>query len=305
MFMHSMHDTVDLDLLRAFDHLMRERHLTRAARRAGLSQPAMSRALGRLRTTFSDPLFVRTARGMVPTPRAEGLAPDVRALLDAARTLVQPPGFDPATLERTFTIASSDFLDASLLPRLSVTLEASAPNVSVATRPIAADTNDLIVNGQLDLIVGMRANIPADCIAVHLFDDGFVCLARKGHPRIGKSLTLKRFTDLHHVLIAPRGDPGGTVDRALERLGLRRQVMIRTASFLAAPLITAGSDLILTGPSRVLLPMAQAFDLVVLRPPVELSRFAIYLGWHPRVQQDPAHTWFRQACREAIRERDG
>lgn len=293
-----MHDAVDLGLLRAFDHLLAERHLTRAARKAGLSQPAMSRALARMRAVFHDPLFVRTAHGMTPTPRAEALAPEVRALLDGASALVRRRGFEPKTLERTFTIATPDLLDAAVLPRLAPQLE-GAPGVSVATRPVPPDVAEQLASGALDLAVAVRPAIPEACITAHLFDDHFVCVVRKDHPRVGRTLTLARFVELPHVLIAPRGVPGGAVDRALEKHGLRRRVAMLTHSFLAAPLVIASSDLVLTGPSRVLLPMAEAFGLRVLQPPLEVPSFSMHLAWHPRVHHDPAHVWFREVVRQS------
>lgn len=301
MIMRTMHEPLDLDLLRVFDHLHRERHLTRAALRAGLSQPAMSRALGRLRRVFGDPLFVRTARGMTPTPRAEELAGGVKALLERATALVRPPEFDPQTLERTFVVASSDFVDAVLLPSIAARLEERAPGVTVVTRPIAADTPEMLADGRIDLVVGVPASVPPDCMTTHLFDERFVCVVRQDHPAVRRALTLAHFVALRHVLIAPRGEPGGIVDRALERLGLTRQVVMRTHSFLSSPLVAAGSDLVLTGPSRVLLPMAKPFGLRVLRPPIDLPGFAVQQGWHPRVQHDPAHAWFREVVRGAVR----
>jgi DNA-binding transcriptional LysR family regulator len=289
-------DGIDLGMLRAFDHLLAERHVTRAARKAGLSQPAMSRALARMRAVFHDPLFVRSARGMIPTPRAEALAPEVRALLDGATALVRRRGFDPKTLQRVFTVATTDLFDAAVLPRLTPCLE-DAPGVSVATRPIASDAVDQLASGALDLIVAMRSTIPQTCMAAHLFDDRFVCAVRKDHPTVGRTLTLARFVELPHVLIAPRGVPGGAVDAALEKRGLRRRVAMLTHSFVTAPLVIASSDLVLTGPSRILLPMARAFALRVMPPPLDVPGFSIHLGWHPRVHQDPAHAWFRDVVR--------
>ncbi len=293
------HDVPDLELLRVFDHLHRERHLTRAARKVGLSQPAMSRALGRLREELGDPLFVRGPRGMLPTPRAEQLAPDIRELLERARALVRPSELDPPSLERTFVIGSVDFLEADLMPRLAALLAREAPGVSITSRPLGADASEALASGQLDLAIGVRPTLPADAMTTHLFDDGFVCAVRGEHPTVKRSLTAPRFAALSHVLIAPRGEPGSPVDTALAALGLSRRIVVRTHTFLSAPLIVAQTDLVLTGPRRVLVPMAERYGLRLLAPPVELRSFAVHAAWHPRVQHDPAHAWFRGLVKRA------
>lgn len=291
--MHPMHDVPDLDLLRCFVHLHRERHLTRAAKQAGLSQPAMSRALGRLRTTFGDPLFVRASSGMVPTPRAEALAPQIKAVLHAAGALVQPVRFDPAQLSRTFVIGSVDFSDVTLVPPLVDALQRTAPGVSITTRPLGEGTGEALASGQLDLVVGVPVSIPGDAMTSFLFEDGYLCAVRRDHPGVGRRLTLERYVELPHLVIAPRGAPGSAVDAALEARKLMRRVVVRTHTFLSAPAIVASSDLVLTAPSRLLEQLAPKFGLRLLPPPLPLPRFKIWQAWHPRVQHDPAHAWFR------------
>ena len=296
--MRSVHH-LDVELLRLFDALHRERHVTRAARVSGLSQPAMSRALGRMRAAFEDELFVRTPSGMIPTPRADELAPAVRRVLEGVDALARPVKFDPAKLVRDFTIAAVDMFDADLLPRLVRALEDTSVNVTL--RPLAAESGDLLARGAIDLLIGVRATLPADAIAAHLFDEDFVCAVRRGHPRVSRKLTLATFVELPHLLVAPRGDPGGTVDAALAARGLRRRVAVRTHAFQSAPLIVARSDLVLTAPRRVLVPVAKAFDLRILPPPIELRSFGVFQAWHPRVQNDPVHAWFRGIVTAAAR----
>jgi LysR family transcriptional regulator, transcriptional activator of nodD3 and syrA len=291
--MHESHDVPSLDLLRCFATLHHERHLSRAAQRVGLSQPAMSRALGRLRDAFGDPLFVRTPRGMVPTTRADVLAPQVLAVLDAAGALVRPAAFDPARLVRTFVLGTTDFFDAELVPRLIEALAREAPGVTIATRPIGEDVGDALASGRLDLIISVREAIPIDLKATRLYDEGFVCAVRRNHPRVGKRLTLERFVELPHLLIAPGGTPGSRVDTALAARGLTRRVVVRIHTFLSAASIVAATDLVLTAPTRVLEPLARPFGLRLLPSPVVLDRFAVLAAWHPRVHDDPAHVWFR------------
>lgn len=294
------HELPDLGLLRAFELLHRERHLTRAARQLGLSQPAMSRTLGRLRALFDDELFVRAPRGMIPTTRADALAPRVRALLQGAQALVAPDRFDPSTLDRVFTLGSFDMLEMELMPRLAALLAEEAPSVALSSRPLSGDLGELLASGRLDLIIGVRSNIPPDAMSAHLFDDSFVCVVRKGHPRVRRSLSLERYVALSHVLIAPRGEPGSAVDSALAKLGLSRRIALRTHTFVSAPLIVAQTDFVLTGPRRVLVPMARALGLELFAPPFELAPFGVYCAWHPRVQHDPVHQWLRALIRRAV-----
>lgn len=290
---------LDLDLLRVFDHLHRERHLTRAARLLGLSQPAVSRALTRLRDALGDPLFVRAPRGIVPTPRADALAPDIREILRRTTALTQPEALVPALLERTFVLASVDLLEAELLPRLAGLLAKEAPRVSITSRPVGPDPSEALATGRVDLVVGVRPNIPADAMSTHLFEDDFVCVARAGHPTVKKRLTLDRYTSLSHVLISPAGTPGSVVDEALAKQGLSRRIAVRTHTFLAAPRVVASTDFILTGPRRVLTAMARVDGLQLLEPPVTLRSFAVLMAWHPRVQSDAVHSWLRDAMRRA------
>jgi DNA-binding transcriptional LysR family regulator len=296
-------DDIELSLLRCFATLYREQHLSRAAQRIGLSQPAMSRSLGRLRDAFGDPLFVRTRHGMLPTPRADTLAPSVNELLAAAAALVRPTAFDPARLERTFVLGTSDYSDADLMPALVDILAREAPGVAVTTRPLGDHIGDTLATGRLDVMITVREVVPADATVVGLYDEGFVCAVRKGHPRVGKRLTLERFCELSHLLIAPSGNPGSRVDNALAARGLTRHVAVRTHTFLSAPAIIAASDLVLTAPTRLFEPLAKAYGLRLLPTPLELGHFSIVAAWHPRLHEDRAHAWFRSKIVEASKRR--
>jgi len=291
--MRQMDAAPGLDLLRCFVELYRAGQVTRAARAAGLSQPAMSRALARLRDQFGDPLFVRGPRGLVPTPRAEVLAPEVERVLEAARSLLRPARFDPAQLVRTFVLGTTDFVDAVVVPGVIAKIAAIAPRVAIATRPVGDDTPDALALGRYDLVIVPRPAVPADAIGVALFDDGFVCAVRRDHPGVGARLTLDRFCALPHLQIAPRGTPGGPVDSALDALGRSRRVVVQTPTFFSAPLIVARSDLLLTAPTRLLAAVGKPFGLRILPAPLELARFEVWSAWHPRAHHDPAHEWFR------------
>lgn len=295
-------DVPDLELLSLFHALHAERHLTRAAARAGKSQPAMSRALGRMRALFGDVLFVRTHAGMVPTPRADALAPEVRRVLDEAAALVHARPFSVRDLNRTFVIGTSDLFEAYLLPRLAAIVTREAPGVDVSMRVVPEDPSPELVDGRLDLVILPRQSLPEGMMSAHLFDDTFLCAVRRGHPDVKRSLSLDRFTSLRHVQIAPRGRPGGPVDDALAALGLARRVFARTPSFLAAPLLVARSDLILTAPRLVLEPLAAPLGLRTFPLPFDVPGFRVHAAWHARAHEDPAHRWFRSAVARASRQ---
>lgn len=291
----------NLELLELFDALYAERHLTRAAARCAKSQPAMSRALGRMRSLFGDDLFVRARTGMVPTPRADAIAPDVRRLLDEAAALVRVRSFSVAELERTFVIGTSDLFEAHLLPRLVAVVAREAPKVDIVTRVVPDAPVDDLVEGRLDLVILPQPSLPEGMKTSHLFDDTFLCAVRHDHPDVKRSISVERFAALQHVQIAPRGKPGGPVDDALAALGLARRVIVRTPSFIAAPLLVARSDLVLTAPRLVLEPLAAPLGLRTFPVPLKVPGFRVYGAWHPRVHDDPAHRWFRGALARAAR----
>lgn len=294
-------DALDVGLLRVFAAVHRERHLTRAARSLGRSQPGLSRALARLRDALGDPLFVRTPGAMVPTPRADALAPEVARLLDALAALAQPAVVAPAALQRTFTIAAGDMFEADLLPGLMARLAAEAPGVDVELRAVTGDIEAALRDGRVDLLIAPRPSVAPGLQVQHLYDDKMVCAVRRGHPLVRRRLTLARFVALGHVQIAPRMQPGGPVDDALAARGLRRRVVVRTPSFVAAPLIVSRTDLVMTGPSRVLMPLARPFGLTLLPPPLEVPGFRIDQAWHPRQDADPAHRWLRGVLHRVAR----
>jgi len=288
-----MDDVPDLQLMQLFEVLYRERHLTRAAMLAGRSQPAMSRDLGRLREVFRDPLFVRTARGMVPTSRADALAPAIAELLAHAHALVTPTRFDARSLQRTFVIATSDLFEHELTAGIVRRTSELAPGVDLTVQTIGPDIAERLASGRVDLIIAPPMTLAPGLRSRFLLEDVFVCAVRVGHPRVKKTLSLDRYAELAHIQIAPRGLPGGPVDDALAALGLVRRVAVRTPSFLTACLLAASSDLLLTAPSRVLLPLAERLRLRTFPPPIAVKGFRAHIAWHPRAQHDEAHRFFR------------
>lgn len=293
---------IDLNLLVAFDALLAERSVTRAARRIGLTQPAMSHALGRLRDLLDDPILVRSGSGMMATARAEALEEPIRRALreidDALRT---GPTFDPKTSTRTFTLAIGDYGELIVLPPLLARLAREAPGIDLRVLPIPEDYGRLVEDGTVDLVVNpIAAQLPAGLVKQKLFDETFVCLVRKGH-RAARKLDLSTFVALPHALIAPRGRAGGFVDDALAQKGLTRRIALTVPHFLVAPLVVASSDLILTVPERVARTFVGMAPLQILEPPLPLRGFSTYQVWHERRRTDPAHAWLRSLIAEVCR----
>jgi DNA-binding transcriptional LysR family regulator len=289
--------SVDLNLLVALDALVAERSVTRAGRRLGLSQPAASNALRRLRQTLDDPVLVRTSRGMVPTPRALELVGPVRKLLaelDAA--LSTEKAFDPARAEHVFRVTAVDHAWVVLLPHLARLLAEQAPWVRLDFCAFSDSIDDDLESGSVDaaILVGTANGRGAGFRRAELYDDHFDCLVRRGHPRVGRRLTLKRYLELGHVLASPRSRRGGLVDRALQKRGLVRRVHVIVPHFVAAPFVVAQTDLIATLPRGVARPFSEMLDLRIFPPPVAFEGGPWYLVWHERTLHDPAHAWLRE-----------
>lgn len=283
---------LDFALLRVFKMLLDTRHVTRAAERLGLTQSATSHALGRLRRVFDDELFVRGPRGMLPTERALALAPQVHDMLARLEQLTATTTFDPAKLVRRFIIGGGDFTEIAVLPRLLPLLRREAPGVDLTMRSIADSDTDL-ANGTLDLALGVLSSSSPALVVKKLFDEGFVTLLRKGHPALSKTLTVRRWAALDHVLITPRGSDGGIVDEVLAEHGLRRRVVVQTVTFASAPLLVENSDCVTTMPARMAALLTVGREIVVMPTPVPLPRFSVTLAFHERSRGDPAHHWLR------------
>lgn len=291
---------INLNLLVALDAVLEEGTVTAAARRVGVTQSAMSHALRQLRELVGDPLLVRGAGGLVPTPRAEALrVPIRRALLDLQHALRDPPSFDPATAQRRFLLGAGDYIAYTVLPSL---LERSTetPGLDLDVVPFSPDDVPRLATGELDL--GIAAFVaPAPGLRREaLLTDDFVCLVRCGHPQVRRRLTLRQFVRLPHVLISPTGVGTSPVDEQLAAQGLQRRIALRIRYFLAAPMVVSRSDLVLTAPRRLGEVFARHFALELHEPPVTLSPFTLEQVWHERYEADPAHRWLRERVRAAV-----
>lgn len=295
--MHDMHVFgIDLNLLVLLRALLAEQSVTRAAKRVGLSQPATSHALKRLREHLGDPLFIRSGRELVPTPRALALRePIERALAGLERALASPRPFDPATARRSFTIGTTDYGQLVLLPRMLERLTSVGPTIDVRVRDHAdRSLSDWLAEEGNDVIIGpLGSAAKPDVRHRKLFTERFVSLVRNGHPRVKGRLTLKTFASLRHAFVAPRGTRGGAVDDALRVRGLERRVALLIPHFLVAPQVIARSDLIVTLGERVARSFAEQLPLQVLSPPLSLPTFDVSLIWHAKMDADPAHAWLR------------
>ncbi|WP_234023079.1 LysR family transcriptional regulator [Sorangium cellulosum] len=290
---------LDLNLLVVLDALLAERHVTRAAARVGMTQPACSHALGRLRRALGDPLLVRGARGaMLLTPRAEALGPGLRAALQGLATALRGEAqFDPATARRRFRIAAGDYAELVLLPPLLSILAREAPGIDVWMVPLSLTREGVVAqlaSGAADVAIGPpRGSWPDGLHMRALFEERFRCVLRRGHPAARGRLSLDRYCGLSHLLVTPRGTPGSFVDDALAALGRSRRVAAAVPHFLVAPHVIAATDLVATLGARIVDATAAPLGLSVLPPPIELASFSFSLIWHRRTQNDQAHRWLR------------
>ncbi|HXH16213.1 MAG TPA: LysR substrate-binding domain-containing protein [Sphingomonas sp.] len=291
----------DLNLLKAFDALYAERHVTRAGQRIGLSQSAMSGALTRLREVFDDELFVRSPTGMQPTPRADDLAGPIASSLRLMRSVLQDEGFDPATADHIVTIAMTDYAAFVLLPPLLARLAVEAPRLEVRVRGIFGkdEVVDLLDSGAASLAVSVPVDASARILTRALFREGFACIARPGHPAFATDAGVAAFAAASHLLVSPEGDRAGLVDRKLAALGLTRRVALSLPQFLVAPFVVADTDLIATVAARVARRFAAAnIGIVVHEPPIALSDWPLAMMWHRRVDDHPATVWLRDCIAE-------
>jgi len=295
----------NLNLLLALDALLSQRSVTAAAKRVRVTPSAMSHSLSELRDLLGDPLLVRSGRAMVLTPHAEALVGPLHTLLmDAERLLGGGARFDPATAGRRFVIAATDWLATLLMPPLLDAAAREAPGISLEIVPTSRRGNAwLLETGDVDLALGAIVDEAPGIRRMDLLTEGFACAARKGHPRIDGAIDLDSYVETPHVLITLGDDAGPTwVDQALTKLGRKRQVAARVRYFMAAPLIVARSDLLLTGPSMLIRYFAELVPLQVLRPPIDLPTYPEEAYWHQRFDEDPAHTWLRNFVKMTARD---
>ncbi|HSC96628.1 MAG TPA: LysR family transcriptional regulator [Burkholderiales bacterium] len=287
---------VDLNLLVVFDVLLRLQSLTRTAEELGMSQPAMSLALNKLRSAFVDPLFVRVSRGLSPTPRAEQLAVPVRHVLDQIKNdVLRQPSFNPATTDRTFTFNMADVGELVFLPRLRAHLQAVAPGANIRTVSTPpGQLAEALQSSEVDLAVGYFPGLQGAVIyQQRLFSHSFVCIVRKDHPVFRSQITKKQFLEAQHVVVDQEGKSHELFEETLAAQGLARRVALRVPHFLSVPLVVAESDLIVTVPYAIGASFAKMANLTMLRPPIQVGRPEVKQHWHARFHHDQVNLWIR------------
>ena len=297
---------VDLNLLVYLDVLLRECNVTRAAEELGISQPAMSNSLRRLRDLFGDPILVRTSDGMTPTDRALELQPMVRKVLSAAEQAVLPKTeFEPMESNRIFRIMASDYTESTLLPVLLRQLRKQAPNIRLdIMTPSDVSFHD-VERGKVDMVINRFDSLPQSFHQVHLWDDSFSCVMSANNP-VKDRWSLESYLSSKHIWVSKTGMGVGVgmtpddvqrlgwVDEALSKQGVKRDISLFTRHYQVALLLAEQDDLIVTIPSMSAKSIANSGKVVILDPPFEIERMRLKMVWSPLLQHDPGHRWLRQ-----------
>ncbi|GAA3257211.1 LysR family transcriptional regulator [Nonomuraea helvata] len=290
-----------LDLLIALDVLLEECSVSAAAQRLHLSEPAMSRTLGRIRKAMGDPVLVRSGRQMVPTPRALAVQAEVRGLVEAARKVFTPPGrLDPATLVRRFVILASDAVITAMSVALLTEAARSAPGVRFHFIPEGYGDAQALRDGSADLEVTVISDPAPETRVEPIMVDRAVGVVRPGHPLLDGPVTAERLAAAEHVIASRRGRAEGPVDEILAGMGLRRRIAGSVPTFEAALAVVRQSDLVGMTPERLTGPLVEALGLVRFPIPVPLPEMTLSQAWHPRYDVDPAHVWLRELVREVL-----
>jgi DNA-binding transcriptional LysR family regulator len=298
---------IDLNLLVIFNQLLIDKRVSAVAETLGLSQPAVSNALKRLRVLLKDELFLRTSRGMEPTPYALHLAEPVIYALNALQTALSTrDSFTPETSTRNFQLAMTDIGEMYFMPPLMLALSKAAPHVRVTTvRPNAGNLKKDMESGKVDLALGLLPNLQTGFFQRRLFSHKYVCIFRKGHPLAKSPMTLAQFTELDHVGVLAANTGHSEVDGLLERAGIVRKMRLIVPHFIAVGHILQTTDLIATLPERFAERCEVPFGLATSPHPARLPEIAINLFWHAKVNRDPANMWLRQLFVKLFADSDG
>ena len=291
---------IDLNLLVILDALLSEQHVTRAAERLHLSQPAVSHALARLRDLLGDPLLVRAGSGLVPTARALELVAPLAEALAQVQSLLAPNTFDPASARRTFRLAMSDYGAAIILPGLIRTLRKEAPGIDLQISHASREGMvEGLLNGDIDLAAGVLPELPGELRSTPLFEERYVCLLDRQSLPVEGVLDLQTYLSRPHVLLEMRGSGTPEIERTLTALRERRRVAISLPHWSVAPQFISGTDLILTVASRALKDVDDD-SLIVVPPPFEITPFTFVSAWHKRRGGDQALNWLNRRIEQGI-----
>ena len=275
--------SLDLNLLVVFDAVFKERNITKAGAKIGLSQSAVSNALTRLRGHLNDELFLRGPRTMRPTKRAIEIADAIHSTLVALEMSLDPKVFDPKSESRTFTIAAVDYFSVVIAPKLARFLEQNAPSINIRLLPATLDSKELLDQGEADFAAGVFEDIPDRFDTQILLEDSFACVVRSGHPLAGSTITVDQYVAAQHLMISTNGVARSFVDTDLENLGLKRRISMTIGSFSLAPAILESSDLVLTAPLKVIKSYNNSLFSVFPYPAASPTRLRhLDLIWHRR-----------------------
>lgn len=295
---------VDLNLLVILKELISERNTVKVGLKLGLSQPAVSHALKRLRETFGDPLLVRASRGLVPTRRALELEGPVSAFLKDVETLFDDSkAFNPLTSQITFRIATTDYFEQVVLSKLLALVEKEAPGCTLIIRPTSSTLpKEELEDGILDLaIAGFYGELPENFYQQALFSDDFVCVARKDHPLMKTGLTLKKYASAKHLLISPQGDMKSKSKAILGKKGFTQEYLAGVSSFTSPGWIVTSTDLLLTCPRKLAETYQKYLPVKTQELPIELGKISVVQVWHNRHHADAAHMWLRSLIQKVCK----
>jgi DNA-binding transcriptional LysR family regulator len=289
--------TLDLNLLLALNALLEEKHVTRAAERMSLSQPAMSRALARLRDMFQDPLLVKGTRGMALTARAIDLYHPLQTILREISHIVSPPSVDPATMQGEIVIATRDYELATLFPSIISKITAQAPMLKLSVVSLSGDDLNPLEHHNVDFVLAGSEKKSATLHRYTLYQESFICVVSKNNAVIQDGMNLETYIQMKHCFVSIANFGLSIVDTALLKKNLKRHVVVRVPHFLAVSHIVSNSNLIATIPRRLGELLAKQENVVLMKPPFSIPRFPIYLYWHVRNQHNPIHQWLRKVIR--------
>lgn len=291
---------MDLNLLVVFNELCKHGRVSAVAQNLGISQPGVSNALGRLRKLLGDELFLRTSRGMVPTPYAEALAQPIADALAALHgTLNARASFDPARSERAFVIGVNDVGETYFLPRLMWALDGAAPGVTIRTvRTTSIDVKDEMERGRIDLAMGFLPGLKHGFFQRRLFRQPYVCIFRQDHPLARTGVSARQFRAAEHVAIVSEGTGHGVVDQVIEQAGIRRRLRLTVPHFMAVGPVLQATDMIAVVPRRFADCACKPFGLATAPCPVKIPESVINVFWHARNHREPANQWLRQVVVE-------
>ena len=310
VYIHRMNlHAFDLNLLRVLNALLAEQSTVRAAERIGLSQSAVSAALGRLRAALDDPLFVRQGQRIVPTDFARSLEMPLKTILDdLGKLLLEHVDFDPSNVAQSFKIGASDFFAIMLMPRLADIMSRRAPHMQVQLVDLVPDSYvGILERTGVDLALVPKTDFPPWSAHQSLFHSRFVMIARSGHPRLKRSgvpagavVPMDLFCDLGHVVFSPEGNLKAMGDAALAHVGRTRRVIMTMPVFSGVCMAVAGSDLVALVPEQLASHMAPRLGLEIYIAPMSMNAANICMLWHKRSTGTAAHRWFRGVVAEVL-----